>query len=783
MMSELIPNYERVETFRSILNTVLQPFASRAHFEAAPIPPRVIEVRVIEAETTYRLRRDPAGDWVDGSGALWVATPEASLAEMVSVRDQVLDLAPSLGLRRLGLRPVNTLFTGFDDGAGTDTRLFAGASSTPQGVAYAEIAGEEHVWMLQKVSGGSWTADERQRICHYVLDRTAGALMPIDTTEPMSIGHQMLSATVDADGQVWLYASIPVGGHFVDANMGKGFARLPWRGPATTAADMEIFQVFGDAGTTHFAAAIRRAYVSVSASGRHLVLAASDVVDDPTLPDDAETPDTRILVYDLPAVLAAPDPKLIAPIASWLRPKPSVERAQYVQGIACDDRHISVQSGFVTPLLPHVTQIMDMMTGAPVQTLVHEGPRNGLSYDALMGTGPDGILISAEPEGNFYDRNGHLVELSTLFFRVPGDVVQFRGRAYACYRETAPGVSPHHELHWMPTHLPVTAGEWSPTATYAPGVRHTRRDKVLTALVPVEDGVQPLDRGYMLAASAASLPLGSSPIDISYRLGDELWIHAWAASTQSYFRQIGIAGGHKLRLHDTRPGSASERFLELRARFDALRRFAELRFGGPAGATAADGLAINFYAADDELWPNRMAIFLGLGSIILDPDKATFSMPVHSPGGPVCVHSAPGGSTSAATEELLADGIIPGGLMGPNGVLRFDLLTEQTNIAGSGNKSLRLVLGGQSVLATVDGVTGSTGTERVVTVRNVGAVNQQVFAAANAAMSPSETAATGQRTAAINTDADMVWQVYGSCTVPTDMIALRHLSITAVQMP
>ena len=75
MSRELIADYEGTASVRAKLNAILQPYASRALFEAAMVPPEITELRVNEGQTQYRLTRSQDGAWVDATGSAWDATP------------------------------------------------------------------------------------------------------------------------------------------------------------------------------------------------------------------------------------------------------------------------------------------------------------------------------------------------------------------------------------------------------------------------------------------------------------------------------------------------------------------------------------------------------------------------------------------------------------------------------------------------------------------------------------------------------------------------------------
>ena len=93
-MAELIANNERLRLIRAKLNAVLQPYPSRAAFEAAAIPSDVSLLHAIEGGDGYQLIRDEVdGDWTAGDGSRWSSTRIATVEEMENLRDEAQDAA------------------------------------------------------------------------------------------------------------------------------------------------------------------------------------------------------------------------------------------------------------------------------------------------------------------------------------------------------------------------------------------------------------------------------------------------------------------------------------------------------------------------------------------------------------------------------------------------------------------------------------------------------------------------------------------------------------------
>ncbi len=79
-MTNLIANGETLRAVRAKMNATLNPYASRAEFEGAVIPPAVLMVYVIDGRDVYALIRDPAGDWTSFDGAKWTARIDGGLS-------------------------------------------------------------------------------------------------------------------------------------------------------------------------------------------------------------------------------------------------------------------------------------------------------------------------------------------------------------------------------------------------------------------------------------------------------------------------------------------------------------------------------------------------------------------------------------------------------------------------------------------------------------------------------------------------------------------------------
>lgn len=161
---------------------------------------------------------------------------------------------------------------------------------------------------------------------------------------------------------------------------------------------------------------------------------------------------------------------------------------------------------------------------------------------------------------------------------------------------------------------------------------------------------------------------------------------------------------------------------------------------------------------------------------------AMLANPKNLPGVPVCIISAPGSAlTGVTTEQTLYSTTFPTDILGPNGWFEVDILSAQTNNAN--NKTMRGRLGATEFLTSAAGFTSSTATHRTIWVQNNGSTSAQVIFPKDAAMSPTETTATGTDTMAEDTATALTLAITGQLANAGDTLTLRRVRVIACYMP
>lgn len=808
-MAEIIRNGELLRSIRAKINAAITPFISRDEFERAQIPSPIALVYVIENGDLYRLMRDQSGDWIDGAGGVWSATVEASATSsqiydyLVSAqeaasaaaqsRDRAEAAADLAGVllanvahlnSRMVQERVNELTLGFNNGV-TDTQIFTNAQSTSQGIAFAKVGSQRKIFLLQSVAGsGSWTADERMRIVEFDLSDDGSAITHVSFTPELKFGHQMISARV-IDGQIWIYGSIPVGGDYTGANIGKGFARIPYRGADTDQAEMEIVQLMGFAGSGHVLSSYRNAYAYVD--DEYVLLSVTDITDDADIAGDVETGDNATIIFRLSDVEAALDPLTIQPIAVWHRPRPSQIQNNYTQGVCIAKDHVWVQCGFYPPLLQHMMQIFTL-DGRLVTEFHLDGPRGDYTHEKLRGMSLLGIPTSFEPEGLTTDDQGDVISLCMDIWRTPTSVVSRGSQAFAAYRSSMPVGTPcTNQFWWTPVNL-APSGEWDAATAYTIG-GYNRRTKVLHRVKVPSGGERerPLNSGVCLRDSAAALPIGPAGSDVSYPYGESLSFQAFAIAAGQYYEAAAFRFPGSFRLRDIGELADKTKYLQIKhVTYSGGTAWNRGEFRASGGALAEGG-GLDLCGVGD---PNEYSGALRSGAPTGD-QSGTFrvrrtyaecNVPIIAPGIPRCV-AATGARivlTGNPTERELVSFTVPGRSMGPRGYLRMTLQTGQTNDTSS--KTLWIRVNGQNIVASTQAFTGSSGTGRPMLWKNTGSESAQVIQGAAAENGLAETSSAPTFTT-VNTASDFTVSIHGLLADPSDELSIEAFVIEAVFMP
>lgn len=538
----------------------------------------------------------------------------AAAAAYAAAAEAALDTI--VGKRSLGL-----LAYARPDFGGIGTPPFAGGDRAPQGVTQVRIDGDLFLAYLQRTGGNDYQSTERHRICMQALpDSFASSAIDAYSAE-LALGHQGLSAVVE-DGVTWFYTTMTNPNPTDVQNAGKGFARVHWRGSATAQADVENFQVFGDQASGHRYAAYYGATVCVSQSGKYLVMLASDT-EAPPSEDIDNTQDSRrtMFVYDRAALLAAATPSSVNPIHQQaLRADIKAENQGYVQGLACDDRFVYVQRGYVGPRQNNIVQVFDFY-GNIVHQFGVDGPRARYSMDQLRGGGDFGVPESFEPQGLALRADGTLLYLAVDIWRAVGSVVEFEGKRFACIKATS-SISPRNQLYWTEAGKVVgTFPAWESGIAYAPGAR-TRNDKTVFALVKEANAEYPLTSEKAYQPSDAQMQ-SYGPWDMTWPPTQFLRGGIHSESTGKYTTVYEWSEG-ALRMFDAAIGADPAKFFQINRNFVDGRE--QTQFRALAGL-AANGAWMDFHGLSDPVRPgvlvlsgagsdNRMELRPGIGPVV-----------------------------------------------------------------------------------------------------------------------------------------------------------------------
>jgi hypothetical protein len=133
---------------------------------------------------------------------------------------------------------------------------------------------------------------------------------------------------------------------------------------------------------------------------------------------------------------------------------------------------------------------------------------------------------------------------------------------------------------------------------------------------------------------------------------------------------------------------------------------------------------------------------------------------------------APASVTGTTAATVLASIQVPGGAMGPNGVLRISTQWSYTNNADA--KTLGITFGGVTFMAS--GQSNTAGMQYINRICNRGATNSQVGygAAAGASFSTTSTAA---QTASVDTTQTQTLNITAQLGTSTDTITLENYTV------
>lgn len=131
--------------------------------------------------------------------------------------------------------------------------------------------------------------------------------------------------------------------------------------------------------------------------------------------------------------------------------------------------------------------------------------------------------------------------------------------------------------------------------------------------------------------------------------------------------------------------------------------------------------------------------------------------------------AVPASVTGTTVETVLASIVVPGGIMGQNGILRITAFWSYPNSAN--NKSCRIKLGGVQLNSV--GNTTSVSLQTMVLIRNRGAANSQICIAGSGVGSSAIAPAVG----AVDTTVDQVLAITGTLALDTETITLEGYTV------
>ena len=703
---------------------------------------------------------------------LELATAAALRAESASER--------ILGPNALALRREARLNFGFN--GVTDTQIFPNAERASQGLAIAEIGGVKNWFVLQRVAGSTFLTDERQRIVFGPLVGNDQDTTPTTWTAELALGHQGLSHFYQAGALKLVSQNRTVTGH-TGTDAGKGISVITWNGAATVDADVDNYQLFGDAGSGHPLESFYGATSAVTPDGRTLVMVALDTNGGGGIGEDIQDSTNWLLVYDLQEVLAAADPLDVAPklIRQLLQPDRG-DGLQYTQGVACDGNSIWVLRGYLQPQ-GRQQIIRYSMLGEKTQVIDSDFARAAYSFEDLRGSA--GVIgVSFEPEGLALD-DGELVGLFLDNRRTIGSTVTFEGKTWSAIATTLVDgtyYSPRNANYWIETPTATPSGAWVDGVSYAPGA-YTRRRKTLWRVAEPVDGATdeyPLSRGLVSRDSGGSVFLNPNEANVVIEDGETLQTVAFSYNTQAYYSLMHLQGGKHLRLFDARPGADNAVYGQWGMNTVAGRQISEMR--GPGGTLATAG-AINLYGISDTEAPHET--WLGAGGVWHVKLDANGFKPGETRGLPVMIYSSavPVAHTGTTAKTAIRTVSIPGNALGPNGFLtvEFEAYTADNTV---NNKIVTLEYGGTIIHETAaDGLDSTRNYGQQIWMHNANSNSAQTFRAIGAANAYGTSTSTGARSGTVNSAVAQNLVLSFTLGLGTETISLQRFTVYATYQP
>lgn len=434
-----------------------------------------------------------------------------------------------------------------------NTEIYPGAQYSPQGLAYYRDpdTGEEWAFWNQTVSGTTWGPDEHIRTSRARFREDGAYQDVLDFTPPMRASHAHLSMLKET-GKLWAYSSwvAPLGGTADGNQVGKGWSKFEYKGPANVDADLINYQVWGMPGSGHRYEHMGKACTQVSQCGKYMILIGINY---------SGNAGGRILfVYDRLKVEAMANPLDAEPIfmSRPLSGFPTDAETGY-QGETSDGRFVYIIWGSGAVFSRRGVSVYTL-TGEKLRDIFFEGPAAEYTNEQLLGGDPTlGFALSFEPEGITLRGDEIHVTFVDYWRQIP-DIVSWDGKNYVNLGFNNVGKQPDIDhFNWRITTAAATKGEWDPLATYVLGLT-TKRDKVVYCLTPPKGNPaeKPTCSKFVYGGSVAQYPGAvSEPMFGSHAFGTDWGISTHLPSTDTYRRSVEYTGNFEFNIRDTRTKS------------------------------------------------------------------------------------------------------------------------------------------------------------------------------------------------------------------------------------
>jgi hypothetical protein len=480
-------------------------------------------------------------------------------------------------------KKVAELNFGFDNGV-VNTEIFTGASKAPQGMAFVRHLGVDKMFVLQRVLGATaWGADEQHRIVEFNLGVDGATLTNVSYSQVMTIGHQGISA-ISENGKIYIYTGIT---NSVNADTGKGFCKIEWKGSSTSQTDAVQYVPWGLNGTGHMYETFNKATISTSMSGKYMLMIANDYKDDSA---------RYCFVYDRLALESTQNEEDVAPLKVFKINNVTVEFGYIMQDVACDDEYIYFLRGHFAPHSHHMVQVYDML-GNEIRRFGIDDARAEYGKELLLDHPTLGVPSSIEPEG-LTIRDGKLLVLVTDSWRSTTPIVSHGGFNWgSIIYTTNVGKSPYIAKYWVKTKKPATHGVWNVATVYPIPGAFSRVSKCVFSIMPKlgNETLKPVDNGIVNVSSGASSTMAGGSTDVTIIGGDAYQVKTFYESASLYKNLFSFNEGNKFRVYDANDGADNTSYFGFNNIKSGGRDYGEAR----VSESLAKGAGFNAYGKAD----------------------------------------------------------------------------------------------------------------------------------------------------------------------------------------